>query len=68
MAGPTTPQYPRISGSYKPYTINNIEDLRRVSRILGNNDKGIARQPGESTVWGSAKRSRGYTLTVATTS
>ena len=58
----------RISGSYKPYTVNNMEDSRRVSRILGNKDKGIARQPGESTVWGSAKKSRGYTPTVATTS
>ena len=61
------PSY-RISGSYKPYTVNNMEDSRRMSRILGNKDKGIARQPGESTVWGSAKKSRGYTPTVATTS
>ena len=58
----------RISGSYKPYTVNNMENSPRVSRILGNRDKGIARQPGESTVWGSAKKSRGYTPTVATTS
>ena len=45
----------------------HMEDSRRVSRILGNKDKGIARQPGESTVWGSAKKSRGYTPTLATT-
>ena len=56
------------SDSYKPYTVNNMEDSRRVSRILGDRDKGVTRQPGESTVWGSAKKSRGYTPNVATTS
>ena len=35
-----------------------MEDSRRVSRILGNKDKGIAKQPGESTVWRSAKKSQ----------
>ena len=39
-----------------------------MSRILGDKDKGVASQPGESTVWGSAKKSRGYTPIVATTS
>ena len=58
----------RISGSYKLYTVNNMEDSRRVSRILVDKDKGVARQPGESAVWGSAKKSRGYTLSVAKTS
>ena len=56
------------SDSYKPYTVNNMEDSRRVSRILGDKDKGVARQPGESTVCGSAKKSQGHTPTVATTS
>ena len=56
------------SDSYKPYTVNKMEDSRRVSRILGYKDKGVARQPGASTVWGSAKKSRGYTPTVARTS
>ena len=54
--------------SYEPYTENNMKDSRRVSHILRDKDKGVARQPGESTVWGSAKKSRGYTPTLATTS
>ena len=45
-----------------------MEDSRPVSHILGDKDKGVARQLGESTVWGSAKKTRGYTPTVATTS
>ena len=49
------------SDSYKPYTVNNIEDSRRVSRILGDKDKGVARQPGESTC-GVALRRVGATL------
>ena len=56
------------SDSYKPYTVNNMKHSRRVSCILGDKYKGVARQPGEGTVWGSAKKSRGYTPTVATTS
>ena len=52
----------------KPYTVNNMEDSRRVSRRVGYKVKVVARQPGESTVWGSAKKSRGYTPAVATTS
>ena len=56
------------SDSYKPYTVNNMENSRRVSHILGDKDKGVARQPGESTVWGSAKKTRDYIPTVATTS
>ena len=40
----------RISDSYKPYTIKNMEDSRQVSRILGDKDKVVARQPGEKTV------------------
>ena len=56
------------SDSYKPYTVNSMEDSRRMSRILGDKDKGVARWPGESTVWGSAKKRQGYTTTVATTS
>ena len=55
------------SDSYKSYTVNNMEDSRRVSRILGDKDKRVARQAGESTVWGSAKKSRGYTPTVVAT-
>ena len=56
------------SDSYKPYIVNNMEDSRRVSRILGDNDKGVAWQPEESTAWDSGKKSPGYTTTVATTS
>ena len=55
------------SDSYKPYTVNNMEDSHRMSRILGDKDKGIAMQPGERTVWGSAKKNRGYTSTVVAT-
>ena len=58
----------RISGSYKLYAVTNMEDSRRMSRILRDKDKEIARQSGERMVWGSAKKSRGYTPTVATTS
>lgn len=46
------------SDTYKTYTVNNSEDSRLVSRILGDKDKGVARQPGEGTVWGSRKRAR----------
>ena len=50
------------SDAYKPYTVNNVEDSRRVSRILGDKEKGVARQPGENTVWGSGKRRRCSTV------
>lgn len=44
--------------SYEPYTVNNIADSRRLSRILGGKDKGVTRQPGEGTVWGICKKRR----------
>lgn len=50
------------SDAYKPYTVKNVEDSRRVSRILGDKEKGVARQPGENTMWGSGKRRRCYTV------
>ena len=46
------------SDAYKTYTANNSEDSQRVSRVLGDKDKGVARQPGEGTIWGSQKRKR----------
>ena len=46
------------SDAYKTYTVNNSEDSQMVSRILGNKDKGVGRQPGEGTRWGSQKRNR----------
>ena len=46
------------SDTYKTYTVNNSEDSRLVSRILGDKDRGVARQPGEGTEWGSHKRKR----------
>ena len=49
------------SDCYKPYTVNNMEDSRRVSCILGDKDKGVARQLGESTC-GVALRRVGATL------
>ncbi|CAM9754527.1 unnamed protein product [Ectocarpus sp. 12 AP-2014] len=44
------------SDAYKPYTVNNTEDSRMVSRILGDKDKGVEQQTGEGTVWGRHKR------------
>ena len=46
------------SDAYKTYTANNIEDSRQVSRILGDRKRGVSRQPGEGTVWGSYKKRR----------
>lgn len=46
------------SESYKTYTKNNREDSQRVSRKLADEKKGVKRQPGEGTVWGSSKRKR----------
>ena len=46
------------SDAYKTYTVNNSEDSGMVSRILGDKDKGVGRQPGEGTRWGSQKRNR----------
>ncbi|CAB1109801.1 unnamed protein product [Ectocarpus sp. CCAP 1310/34] len=46
------------SDAYKVYTVNNSEDSQRVSRTLGDKDKGVARQPGENTMWGGQKRRR----------
>ena len=47
------------SGAYKPYAVNNREDSRRVSSILGDKKRGVGRQPGECTARGSHKRQRG---------
>lgn len=44
------------SEEYKTYTVYNVDDARRVSRKLSDKDKGVKRQPGEGTVWGSQKR------------
>ena len=38
--------------------MNESEDSRRVSRELGDQDKGVGTRPGEGTVWGSQKGSR----------
>ncbi|CAN0442833.1 unnamed protein product [Pylaiella littoralis] len=46
------------SDSYKPYTVSNMEDSRRVSHTPGDKDKGVARQPGESTMWRSSNNRR----------
>jgi len=46
------------SDTYKTYAVNNVEDSRRVSRILGDESKGVSRQPGEGTVWGSLQKRR----------
>ena len=46
------------SEEYKTYTMYNAEDAKRVSRKLSDKDKGVKRQPGEGTVWGSQKRQR----------
>ena len=40
------------SDAYKVYTVNNIEDSRRVSRILGDKRRTVSRQPGDGDVWG----------------
>ena len=45
-----------VSEEYKTYTVYNVEDAKRVSRKLGDPKKGVKRQPGEGTVWGSRKR------------
>ena len=39
------------SDAYKVYTVN-IEDSRRVSRILGDKRRTVSRQPGDGDVWG----------------
>ena len=46
------------SEEYKTYTVYNVEDAKRVSRKLSDKDKGVKRQPGGGTVWGSQKRKR----------
>ena len=46
------------SDAYKRYVVNNLEDSRKVSRILGDRDKGVHRQPGEGTVWGCSRKRR----------
>ena len=46
------------SEEYKTYTVYNAEDAKRISRKLSDKDKGVKRQPGEGTVWGSHKRKR----------
>ena len=43
---------------YKRYVVNNLEDSRKVSRILGDKDKGVHRQPGEGTVWCFSRKKR----------
>ena len=44
------------SDAYKAYTVNNIEDSRRVSRILGDKRRRVSRQLGERDVWGVIRR------------
>ena len=44
------------SEEYKAYTVYNVEDAKQVSRKRGDPEKGVKRQPGEGTVWGSRKR------------
>ena len=47
------------SEEYKTYTVYNAEDTRQV--VVANivvRMKGVKRQPGEGTVWGSQKRKR----------
>ena len=46
------------SDAYKRYVVNNREGSRKVSQILGDKNKGVQRQPGEGTVWGSRKKKR----------
>ena len=49
------------SDSYKPYTVNNMEDLRRVSRILANKNKELQGRRGRARC-GVALRRVGATL------
>ncbi len=44
------------SAAYKRYVVDNMDDSRDVSRILGDRTRGVQRQPGDGTVWGSKKR------------
>lgn len=44
------------SGAYKGYAVDNVDDSRNISRVLGDRNRGVQRQPGEGTVWGSKKR------------
>lgn len=41
--------------AYKPYTVNNTEDSRHVSRLLGDKEKEVKKQPGGRGGVGSSK-------------
>lgn len=41
------------------YTVNNtMEDSRRTPRVLGDEEKGVEKQPRQETVWSSFKKRR----------
>ena len=46
------------SEEFKTHTAYNVEDAKRVSRKLSDEDIGAERLPGEGTVCGSLKRKR----------